>query len=88
MVPIRRLCYYLTRSNDRQNIPLHWLHLTCPPTGERHDRFVVMEKCMADQLVTFGVEREKIVCLDIPDSYERGDSELVTMLEVKLSAML
>ena len=58
-----------------------------PGLRARFDRFVVMERYMADRLAALGIEPERIVCLDIPDRYERGAPELVAMLEERLAAL-
>ena len=55
---------------------------------QQHDKFVVMEPDMAERLVAFGVERENVTCLDVPDRYERGCIALVKRLEEKLAAMI
>jgi predicted protein tyrosine phosphatase len=63
-----------------------------PLTGEmadRADRIFVMEKEMVATLLDdYGQDPGKIVCLDIPDLYERNDPWLVTMLENKICGYL
>ena len=56
-----------------------------PDLLERFDRFIVMEDYMVTKLVEFGVERGRIVCLNIPDRYGRDDDTLVSLLEKKLA---
>jgi predicted protein tyrosine phosphatase len=49
------------------------------------DKIFVMEPHMAREMVeTYRQNPAKIVCLDIPDIYERDDPRLVAMLEQKL----
>lgn len=51
----------------------------------KYDRIFVMEEYMSDLLTKkYQISLKKIVCLDIPDVYQRGDSELVGILEEKL----
>jgi predicted protein tyrosine phosphatase len=49
------------------------------------DRFFVMEPYMADKLVSFGIDKRKVVCLNIEDIYKRHDHELVRILENSLN---
>jgi predicted protein tyrosine phosphatase len=49
------------------------------------DKIFVMEPHMVREMVEeFGQNPAKIICLDIPDMYERDDPELVRTLEQKL----
>ena len=49
------------------------------------DRIFVMEPDMVTEMVEgYGQNPAKIVCLDIPDIYEREEPRLVGMLEEKL----
>ena len=49
------------------------------------DKIFVMEEHMGREMVEeFGENPAKIICLDIPDIYERDDPELVWTLEQKL----
>ena len=59
-----------------------------PHLLKRYDAFVVMERYMQDELVRRGVPRTSIVCLGIPDRYERNDQELVKILEKKLATVV
>jgi predicted protein tyrosine phosphatase len=53
------------------------------------DLVFVMEDYMARALeTTYGQDPRKIVCLDIPDLYERGDPVLVYLLEEALEPYL
>jgi predicted protein tyrosine phosphatase len=53
------------------------------------DLIFVMEDYMARELEAFyGQEPRKLVCLDIPDLYERGDPVLVYLLEEALKPYL
>jgi predicted protein tyrosine phosphatase len=53
--------------------------------ADRADTIFVMEPYMVTELVEkYGQEPGKIVCLDIPDIYERNEPELVSTLEQKL----
>ena len=49
------------------------------------DKIFVMEAYMATEMVVgYGQNPAKIVCLDIPDVYERDELELVRLLQQKL----
>jgi len=49
------------------------------------DRIFVMEPDMVREMVEeYGQNPAKVVCLDIPDIYERDEPRLVGMLEQKL----
>jgi predicted protein tyrosine phosphatase len=50
--------------------------------------FVMEDYMMAVLATTYGQDRRKIVCLDIPDLYERGDPVLVYILEEALRPYL
>ena len=53
------------------------------------DLIFVMEDYMARVLeATYGQDPRKIICLDIPDLYERGDPVLVYLLEEALQPYL
>jgi len=53
------------------------------------DLIFVMEDYMARELeTTYGQDPGKIVCLDIPDMYERGDPVLVYILKEALTPYL
>jgi predicted protein tyrosine phosphatase len=53
------------------------------------DLIFVMEDYMAQELEAFyGQDPRKIICLDIPDLYERGDPVLVYLLEEALGPYL
>jgi predicted protein tyrosine phosphatase len=57
--------------------------------AERADLIFVMEEYMAWELETaYGQDPAKIVCLDIPDMYERGDPVLVHLLREALTPYL
>jgi predicted protein tyrosine phosphatase len=54
--------------------------------ADEADTIFVMEDYMARELETrYGQDPAKIVCLDIPDIYERGDPTLVRILKRELS---
>ena len=49
------------------------------------DKIFVMERGMVMKIVSeYGQNRAKIVCLDIPDIYERNEPKLMRTLEQKL----
>lgn len=53
------------------------------------DMIFVMEEFMKERLVSdFGQEPDKIICLNIPDIYERGDPKLVRILQEALEPHL
>ncbi len=57
--------------------------------ADRADLIFVMEEYMARELEdTYGQDPGKIVCLDIPDMYERGDPVLVYLLKEALKPYL
>jgi predicted protein tyrosine phosphatase len=57
--------------------------------ADEADCIFVMEDEMATILIgDYGQEPGRIVCLDIPDLYERNDPWLVTMLEDKICGYL
>jgi predicted protein tyrosine phosphatase len=57
--------------------------------ADRADLIFVMEDYMARVLeATYGQDPRKIVCLDIPDLYERSDPVLVYLLEEALRPYL
>ncbi len=57
--------------------------------ADRADLIFVMEDYMAQVLeATYGQDPRKIVCLEIPDLYERGDPVLVYLLEETLKPYL
>jgi predicted protein tyrosine phosphatase len=54
--------------------------------ADQADLILVMEEYMAQELETnYGQDSRKIVCLDIPDIYERGDPALVCILRRELA---
>lgn len=66
-----------------------WLQSSAiPGLRGRFDRLVVMEQYMVDRLVSMGFDSGTITCLDIPDSYEHGSAELVSILERKLAPLI
>jgi predicted protein tyrosine phosphatase len=49
------------------------------------DKIFVMERGMVSEMVEkYGQNPAKVICLDIPDIYERDEPELVRTLEQKL----
>jgi predicted protein tyrosine phosphatase len=49
------------------------------------DKIFVMEPDMVTEMVEeYGQNPAKIICMDIPDMYERSEPQLVEMLEEKL----
>jgi predicted protein tyrosine phosphatase len=54
--------------------------------ADQADIIFVMESYMAWELETkYGQDSGKIICLDIPDMYERGDPALVRILRRELA---
>jgi len=55
------------------------------PMADLADRIFVMEPDMEKEMIReYGQDPAKIVCLNVPDLYERDDPDLVKMLEQKL----
>jgi len=53
------------------------------------DQIFVMEPYMATEMVEeYGQNSAKVICLDIPDIYERNEPRLVSALEQKLHEYL
>jgi predicted protein tyrosine phosphatase len=85
---------------DRVDMPIYSAHLSCGIRDDNlddlgvpymtakfnsYDKLFVMEDYMVDKLtMKYKINPKKIVCLDIPDIYHRGDSKLVGILEEKL----
>jgi predicted protein tyrosine phosphatase len=61
-------------------------HPVTKAMADEADLIFVMESYMAWELETnYGQDSAKIICLDIPDIYERGDPVLVRILKRELA---
>lgn len=57
------------------------------PEFEKYYKFFVMEGWMAEKIRERGYNGE-IVCLDVDDNYDRGESELIELFKRKLEGLV